>query len=677
MQIEMRMQAGIFVALAALSICVRASAQGSQGTQQKSADLADASLEDLMKVEVTSVSKKEQTLSRTAAAVFVITQEDIARSGATNIPDLLRLVPGMNVAQINASTWAISARGLNGQFSNELLVMVDGRNVYTPTFGGVFWDTLDLPLENIERIEVIRGPGASVWGENAVNGVVNIIRKKAADTQGGLITGGGGNTTTAFGTVQYGGEIRNKVNYSVFGKYFEEGDMRPLNGIAAGDGWHLLRAGVRTDTRLTERDTLTVEGDIYAGRKGNPTFTLPSLFSPGLVDTQQYVNVSGGYVQSIWNHILTERSDMTLSGSYDSYGRGDFGDHRRTVALDFRQHYIAGNRNEFVWGATYRYTTAKAENSAEAEVNPPSEDETIVSFFAQDEIEAIPNRLYITVGSKFENNPYTGFAAMPTARVVYQFNQRRMAWAAVSHAVRSPSEVDTSLRLNEGAITEPDGTVAVISIVGNPHVKDEGLVAYEAGYRMTVGKTLSVDLAAYYNDYDHQDSEEPGAPFLEITPAPPHLVLPTIEDNLTHGETHGAEIAAKWKVTSRWTVDPSFDIERLHFHRSAGSQDLETGPSTERSTPLQQARLRSHVDVTQKVGWNLAAYFTDRLAAEGVPSYTRLDTNFIWRLRESVTLGIYGQNLLQDRHLEFDDPSGSTESTLVRRNVYAKLTWRF
>ena len=369
---------------------------------------------------------------------------------------------------------------------------------------------------------------------------------------------------------------------------------------------------------------------------------------------------------------------MTLDGSYDSYTRGDVGDRRRTVSLDFRQHYIAGNRNEFVWGATYRYTSGKAENLVQAQVDQPSNDEMIFSFFVQDEIEAIPDRLYITLGSRFGNNTYSGFALMPTARAVYQFNQRRMAWAAVSHAVRSPAAIDTSLRFDEGTITEPDGTPAVIRAIGNPHVKDEGLVAYEAGYRMTVGKTLSVDLAAYYNDYDHQNSEEPGTPFFETTPAPPHLVLPIIEENLNYGETHGAEIAAKWKLTSRWTIDPSYDFERLHFHRAAGSQDLQTGPSTEGSTPRQQARLRSHVDVTRDVGWNLAAYFTDRLAAQDVPSYTRLDTNVIWRLRESLTVGIYGQNLLQDRHLEFDDPAGSsTRSTLVRRSAYAKLTWRF
>jgi iron complex outermembrane receptor protein len=666
---------------AAMSLCAAARAQDTQDTQPKPADLANASLEDLMKVEVISVSKKEQTLSRTAAAVFVITQDEIARSGATNIPDLLRMVPGLNVAQINGSTWAVSARGLNGQFSNELLVMVDGRNVYTPTFGGVFWDTLDLPLENIERIEVIRGPGASVWGENAVNGVVNIIRKKAADTRGVFLTMGGGNTEQTFGAVQYGGSAGDRVNYRVYGKYFDNKDMRQLAGPDSdgGDGWHLTRVGARTDAQLSDRDTLIVQGDMYTGREGDPTYTLQSLLAPGLINEQLFVNVSGGFVQSIWTHTFSERSDTTLSGSYDMYERSDLlQDHRKTGSLDFRHHYAGGERQEVVWGATFRYTTEESQGSTWLSLVPPDQNETIFSFFVQDEIKAIPDRIYVTVGSKFENNTYSGFAAMPTARAVYQFNRRRMAWAAVSRAVRSPAEIDTSLRLNVGATTLPDGTLAAISSFGNPKSKDEGLVAYEAGYRMTLRKSLSVDVAAYYNDYDNQDSEEPEAPFIENTPAPPHLVLATIEQNLIHGETHGAELSAKWKPNDRWTLDWSYDFERIHMHQSAGSLDFSSGPDTEGGAPHQQASIQSAMNLTSRLSWNAWAEFTDRLAAQNVPSYTRVDTNLIWRIRDHITFGVYGQNLLRDRHLEYFDPgNSSTRSTLIRRSGYAKLTWRF
>src|ERR1700733_11784866 len=246
-------------------------------------DLPQLSLEDLMNTKVTSVSKKEQSLSRTASAISVITSEDIRRSGATNIPDLLRMVPGVDVAQINANTWAISVRGLNGRFSNEVLAMVDGRDVYTPTFGGAFWDLLDLPLEDIERIEVIRGPGATMWGANAVNAVINIITRKAAETRGGMVVAGGGNLDQGFGTVQYGGGLGKSTDYRVYTKYFNQDHMPGLTGQDGADGWHLLRGGFRSDSRLSTKDTLMVQGDLYTGKEGNPSTSLP-VTSPGVQD---------------------------------------------------------------------------------------------------------------------------------------------------------------------------------------------------------------------------------------------------------------------------------------------------------------------------------------------------------------------------------------------------------
>jgi iron complex outermembrane receptor protein len=677
-RIGLRSGGWVLAALTALTVCAVARAQDSQG-QQKAEDLANASLEDLMKVEVTSVSNKEQTLSRTAAAVFVITQEDIARSGATNIPDVLRIAPGLDVAQINASTWAVSARGLNGQFSNELLVLIDGRNVYTPSFGGVFWDTLDLPLENIERIEVIRGPGASIWGENAVNGVVNIIRKKAGDTKGGLVNAGGGNTDADFGTVQYGNSIRERVDYRGYVKYFDEHDMRAIGGGDGGDGWHLARAGFRTDSKITDSDGLVVEGDMYSGREGDPTDALSSVLAPGPAPVEEFINVGGGFLQSIWRHTSSSRSDFTLMGAYDAYERGDLlQDHRQSESLDFRQHYVPGERQDLVWGVAYRHTSATSDGGNWLSLIPPNQSENIFSVFVQDEIAAIQDRLYVTVGSRFENNTYSGFAAMPTARALYQFDPKQSVWAAVSRAVRSPAEIDTSLRVNVGGVTLPDGTIAAVSLFGNPHVKDENLLAYEAGYRRMLTPRLSVDFAAYYNDYDNQISDEPEPPFVEATPAPPHLVIPTTDKNLQYGETHGAELSARWKANDRWALDGSVEFERIHMHRSPGSLDVTTGPDTEGGSPHQQARIQSELFLTQKLSWNVAADYTDRLEAQGVPSYTRLDSNLIWKLRENFSLGIYGQNLLRDRHLEFFDPdNSSTRSTLIRRSAYAKLTWRF
>jgi iron complex outermembrane recepter protein len=421
-----------------------------------------------------------------------------------------------------------------------------------------------------------------------------------------------------------------------------------------------------------------VEGDIYSGREGDPTFTLTSLLAPGPTPVEIFINTSGGYLQSIWKHASSSHSDFTLMGAYDTYERGDLlNDHRQNESLDFRQHYVLSERQELVWGATYRHTSATSSGGNWLSLNPPDQSENIFSVFVQDEIAAIQDRLYVTVGSKFENNTYSGFAAMPTARALYQLSGRQSVWAAVSRAVRSPSETDVSLRLNVGGVTLPDGTIAAISAFGNPHVKDEGLLAYEAGYRRMLTPRLSVDIAAYYNDYDNQDSGEPQALFTEATPAPPHAVVSTIEQNLIYGETHGAEVSARWKASDRWMLDGSFEFERIHMHRSAGSADFSTSAETEGSSPHQQARIQSELNLTRKLSWNLAGDYTDRLESQGVPSYTRLDSNLIWQLSEKFALGVYGQNLLRDRHLEFIDPDGSTRSTLIRRSGYVKLTWRF
>ena len=417
-------------------------------TQEKKADLTEVSIENLMNMEVTSVSKKDQKLSRTAAAVFVITQEDIRESGATNIPDLLRMVPGMDVAQINANTWAISARGLNAQFSNELLVMIDGRNVYTPTFGGVFWDTLDVPLENIERIEVIRGPGATVWGENAVNGVVNIIRKTAAETKGILVVGGVGNSTREFGSVEYGASLGKRTDYRVYSKYLNQDDMKGVVSEDGGDGWHLLSAGVRSDTKLSDKDSLTVQGDMYTGREGETISPRPtSALSPA--SGEIFVNLAGGFVQGIWNHESTRGSSNTLMVSFDQYERSDLlGDKRETFNIDFHRNQSWGERQQIVWGVAYRRTAERSEGSVNLSLNPPNQTTNVFSGFFQDEIAIIRDRLYLTLGTKLENNTYTGFAPLPSARGIYEFSERRMVWAAVSRALRTPAETDVSLRFN-------------------------------------------------------------------------------------------------------------------------------------------------------------------------------------------------------------------------------------
>ncbi len=647
-------------------------------SQEQHTDLTNQSLEDLMNVRVTSVAKKEQKLSQTASAIFVITSEDIRRSGATNIPDLLRMVPGMDVAQINGNAWAISARGLNDRFSNELLVMMDGRSVYTQTFGGVLWDVLDVPLEDIERIEVIRGPGGSVWGANAVNGIINIIRKKASDTRGGMIVGGGGNLEQGFGTVQYGGSVGSNTDYRIYTKYLNQSSMTSLSGRNGGDGWHLLRGGFRTDSKLSTKDTLTIQGDIYSGQEGNPTTFLAMITSPEPQANVGQTPLSGGYLQGIWNHVESPHADTTLQVSYDRYKRDDsLRETRTTFAADFQSHIGWGARHDVVWGASYRFSASETNGSLAFSLIPPNGSTQILGAFIQDEITVVPNRVFLTLGTKLEHDYYSGINLAPSARIAWTMSDRQMLWAAISHADRIPAATDTSVRLNLGGFTAPDGTPTAISIFGNRNFKDEELIATEMGYRTAPLDNLWIDFAAYYNDYYKQQTVEPLAPFFENTPSPPHEVMPFTYENLMHGEAHGFELAVNWKAKNPWTLSSGYSFERIHMHLKPTSQDVGSIVDAEGKTPHNSINFRSHLDLSHRFSLDASAYFVGGLGAEQVPSYTRLDTGLTWQRNEKFSISLVGQNLLKNRHIEFEDSAQDAESTQLKRSAYARLSWRF
>jgi len=370
---------GCIALLLALSLAISARAQNPPE------DLSKLSVEDLMNVEVTSVSKKEQKVSQTAAAIFVITQDDIHRSGANNIPDLLRMVPGVNVAQINSNIWAISVRGFDGEFSNKLLVMLDGRIVYLPTFSGVFWDVLDLPLEDIQRIEVIRGPGGATWGANAVDGVINIITSKASESRGGIVVAGVGNLDQGFGTLQYGGTAGKNTDYRAFAKYFNEYHLPALQGNNGGDGWHILRGGFRVDSSLSAKDDLSVTGDMYSSRTGDIGGTVNSIASPAVQAEFSESNTTGGYVQTDWTHRQSERSDTSLQVSFDRYRRNDaLRETRNTLDLDFSHHFRWGSRQDVVWGVGYRYSSSSTDGNLFFSLKPPDLNTQLFSAFVLD-----------------------------------------------------------------------------------------------------------------------------------------------------------------------------------------------------------------------------------------------------------------------------------------------------
>jgi iron complex outermembrane recepter protein len=641
-------------------------------------DLTQKSIEDLMSIEVTSVSKKEEKTSQTSAAVFVISREDISRSGALNIPDLLRMVPGLDVAQIDAGKWAISARGFNGQYSNKLLVLVDGRTVYSPIFGGVFWDSQNVPLDSIERIEVIRGPGAAVWGSNAVNGVINIITLRANDTQGGHLAAGEGNATTGPETIRYGGKVHNLGAYRVSAEGFHYSALPTLAGLNGHDDWRLVHGGFRADSAISAKDSLTTEGEVYQGNAGEIAFVPVSLLPPENATVALRDRYSGWDLLSKWKRTFSPRSETTVQAYFDRTTRNDstYSLGQNTFDIDFQHHIVLGDRQDIVWGLGYRVSSNDTDPTLRISATPASRNTQLFSWFAQDEIAILPDRVHVSVGARLEHNDYTGVDLQPSVRLVLTPDSKNSFWGAVSGAVRTPARSDSDLRVNFEALPGPGNLPILVSLFGNPKQKNEHLTAFEAGYRTSLSSRFSLDSSIFYNRYRDLTSVEPGPMRLETTPAPIHLLIPESFGNSLFGETHGIETFAKWKVTSFWTLNPGYTFFSMHLHKFAGSQDGSI-PGTEGGTPNHQAQLRSSVSLPWNLKWNASAYFVNRLPAVQIPSYTRFDTGLTWRAGETVSLSLVGQNLLKDLHPEYSGPSSTVEPGLMRRAAYAKIAWSF
>jgi iron complex outermembrane recepter protein len=664
---------GVLVALLLTLACKATYGQCAPVPPLSQGDLTKVSIEDLMNMEVTSASKKEQKISQVATAIFVVTKEDIRRSGAANIPDLLRMVPGLDVAQIDANTWAITARGFNSQFANKLLVLIDGRAVYTPLFGGAFWDTQDVPLEDIDRIEVIRGPGGSVWGANAVNGVINVITKRAADTPGTLVTGGAGNQAKEFGTVQYGGKLR-ETSYRLFTDYQNNGDFPDLNGQGAHDDWHLLHGGFRADTDLSKKDSLTTQGDIYAGSEG-ATIVHSVLSPPDNVNLEKIAGLSGGNILGRWDRIFSSRSDTTLQVYFDRQTRSgpESREVRNTFDLDFQHHVVWGTRQDLIWGAGYRYSGDQTVGTIDQAFVPADSAGNLFNLFIQDQITLKPDQVSLSVGVKLENSYFTGFDLQPSVRLAWTPNQRRTFWAAVSRASQTPSRRRAGL---DAVLAALPGSAEVV-LLGNPDPQSEHVIAYELGYRTELNRKLSVDLATFFNTYSHLETIEPQPSFLDTNSVPPLLVLTNMLDDKMQGTTEGLEVFARWKVINRWTLSPGYSFLEMHLHTDAGSQDTNSGPDAQGSNPGHQAQLRSHVEMSHGLAWDTNAYFVGHLPAQFVASYTRVDTQLRWHLKEQLELSLVGQNLLRDHHLEFNDGLAVVNSSQVKRSAYARLLWRF
>ena len=632
--------------------------------------LKQLSFEELMNVEVTSVSRREEVLRDAAAAIAVITPENLRRSGAETIPDALRLVPGLHVGEQTASSWTVSARGFSSITSEKLLVLSDTRSIYTPLFSGVDWDVQDYLLEDIARIEVIRGPGAALWGSNAVNGVINITTRSARDTHGAFIEAGAGTFDRGWVEGRYGDETADGVHYRVFGKYMERDETDHLVPDS-DDEWRLGHVGFRTDWDGSEGNSFTVQGDAYSGDVGKlvPAITIIGRPNPtGDLNTE----VSGGNVLARWRHSTGEASDLQLRAYYDYTRRDDpsFLDTLHTLDLDFQQRFAAVARNELLWGASYRLTSNRNRSGGIFAVDPEDSDDHLFSGFIQDQV-TLGESVHLTIGTKLEHNDFSGFEVQPSIRLAWSPRENQTLWSAVSRAVRVPTRLERDIAIE---ITPP-GSNPVGRLLGNDDFAAERLIAYEAGYRWQPEQRLSFDLALFYNDYDRLASLEFGTPFIGPDG---RIVVPIMNENLTTGHTRGAELLAEWSPIDIWHLTANYTHLDMSLTPSGG--DLNRGEWLEGSTPRNIGGLRSLLTLGKQ--FEIDAQFRRQsrirrmpllVTGEGIAAYAELDIRVGWHVSDHWELALTGQNLLHDEHLEFGPPAGRGA---LERAAYVKATWR-
>lgn len=631
--------------------------------------LANLSLEELAATEVTSVSKSPQSLRSAAAAITVVSGEEIRRSGATTIPDALRFVPGLNVAQQSASDWAVSARGFSSINSEKLLVLSDTRSIYTPLFSGVLWDVQDYLLADIDRIEVIRGPGATLWGSNAVNGVINITTKKSQDTQGLLVETAAGTENKLTTAVRYGGSAQNGATYRVFGKYAEHGGTYKENATS-NDDWRLAHVGARSDWDATTADSFTLQGDLYRGTIGqlSPSITIIGRQGPvGALD----VDVSGGNILGRWQHRIDAERNFALRIYYDKTHRDDpsYRDDLDTVDLDFQYQWNWAGQ-EWLWGANYHLTDNRDEGKGIFNVNPDSARDELFGFFIQDQI-ALRDNMQLTLGTKYENNDFSGDEWQPSARFTWDFTANQTVWAAVSRAVRVPTRLERDI-----AVDAPSPSPSMLyRIQGNPRFDSEVLVAYEAGYRWQARDNLAFDIAAFHNRYNGLASLEIGDPYID--PSLGLLIVPLINENKTNGKARGIETQVNYAPLSTWRF--VFNYSYLDMQLDPNGLDANRGSFYAGATPRHQVGLRSLCDLPADFQFDVQFRYLSRIrtlpeivTGDGIGEYAEMDMRIAKQLNERVEVSLVGQNLLHDHHVEFGTEAARGE---IQRGVYAKIIW--
>ena len=648
--------------------------------QTRPADLATVSLEDLMNIEITSASRKEQRVEDVPAAVYVITRNDIRRSGMASVPDLLRLVPGVQVAQINANKWAISVRGFNSLASTKLLVLVDGRSIYNPLFSSVLWDTEDLMIEDIERIEVIRGPGGAVWGANAVNGVINIITRPAADTSGLLVSADAGTFDRGQVAVRYGGTAGSGA-YRTYAQFSNHGNSSVSPGIDANDRWRSATSGFRGDWSQGI-DAFMLQGSVAAGEE-RPLWldldpTLTALNNHDGVSQSQVANVLGR-----WTRRRSTGATLQLQSFVDvAHRHEEIGTYQRqTVDLDAVYHTAVGRRNDLVAGGGYRYIGERMNGEDGYSFTPNRAHEHLLNVFAQDTA-ALGRRVDLTFGAKVEQDTGPGLSLQPTARVMWHVTSAQHLWSAVSRAVRTPSLIDRGVRIDYPPSLQPaqpgdpaSGFPIAVSVLGNPAVRNERVLSTEAGYRIDIGSKAAVDVTGFVGNYRGLQNAEPSAPTVAFVGGLPVIAVSTTTRNLLDADTRGVEIGGRATLTSSWQVDGAFSTFHLTPHLDPSSHDPIAGNS-DGDAPGLQWRGHSALTLGPRAQADLLVFYVGPLGRLGIPAYTRADVRFEWKLTPRLSTVVQGQNLLSPAHAEFLMDVRTVGSTQMPRSASVRLIWR-
>lgn len=652
--------------------------------------LKGLSLAQLADIEVSISSKRPQRAGDAAAAVYVITAEDISRATATTIPELLRTVPGLNVAKIDANKWAISARGINGRFANKLLVMIDGRSVYTPLFSGVFWDVQDTVLQDIDRIEVIRGPGAAAWGANAVNGVINIITKDTADTQGGLAYISAGNEERANTAVRYGGKIGEDLHYRVYAKYDDHDEAVLATGVDAVDEQDRQRAGFRVDWSQNDSNQFTVQGDIYEG-SSRETLSVGNLLNPlgGYQSTfNSDIETSGGNVLAKWQH-TSGQDHHSAKIFYDNAKREDavIDYKRETFDLEYQHAFSYNAATNFVWGLGYRFIRDKFSNNPFVSLMPDRNKEELISAFVQSDHSFADETVIVTLGARLEHNGYSGFEAQPSARVRWHIAENTLLWAALSRAARTPGRGDHHASL-PFAVQPPSAQTGGLPVLLEAHTSDdfetETLLAHELGFRTDISATVRMDLTVFYNAYDKLRSAEIiGAPvfmpFFHGTPTPifaPHLHSNLGVANNVQGHAFGSELALEWHVSDKWRFRGNWSTLYMNMRARTRSTDF-VFVGQEDQAPEHQLNLMSSINPSPNLALDVTLRYVDDIEGYDIDSYVALDARVAWHIKPELELSVAAENLFDSHHPEYQGEIFDVHETEVERSIYARIQYQF